>query len=65
MDSDITNEDSRSTRSVISVIGLIVVVIGMIASVQVENSFVPPAMIILGTIIILIAEKTRLDDRLN
>ena len=65
MDLNDSKENSTGMRGVISVMGLIVVLIGMVASIQVENSIVPPAMIIIGTIIILIAEKSTLDERLH
>ena len=63
MDSNIPNEESKGVRGLISVMGLLVVIIGMVASVQSGDSMIPPIMIILGTIIILVAEKTRLDER--
>ena len=63
MDSNMTNEDSKGMRGVISVMGLAVVIIGMVASVQAGDSSVPAVMMILGTIIILVAEKTKLDER--
>ena len=64
MDSNHTNEPPKSIRAVISIMGLIIVIIGMVASVQVENSLIPAAVMISGTIIILVAEKTALDEKL-
>ena len=63
MDSNMTNEDSKGMRGIVSVMGLVVVIIGMVASVQAGDSLLPAAMIMLGTIIILVAEKTKLDER--
>ncbi|NOQ14264.1 MAG: hypothetical protein GQ583_07285 [Methyloprofundus sp.] len=63
MDSNIANEKPKGIRAVISVAGLVVVIIGMVFSVQTENALVPAVMMILGTIVILIAEKTTLDER--
>ena len=63
MDSNITNEKPKGIRGVISVMGLLVVIIGMVFSVQTENSLVPTVMMALGTIAILVAEKTTLDER--
>jgi len=64
MNSNHTNKHPKSIRTVISIMGLIIVIIGMVASVQVENSLIPAAVMILGTIIILVAEKTALDEKL-
>ena len=63
MNSNHTNKPPKSIRTVISIMGLIIVIIGMVASVQVENSLIPAAVMILGTIIILVAEKTALDEK--
>ena len=55
--------NAKGVRGAISVAGLIILIIGMVYSVQTENYLVPTITMIVGTIIILIAEKTTLDER--
>lgn len=55
--------NAKSVRGAISVAGLIILIIGMVYSVQTENHLVPTITMIVGTIIILVAEKTTLDER--
>ena len=57
------NGNSKGIRGVISIMGMILLIIGMVYSVQTENHIVPTVMMIVGTIIILIAEKTTLNER--
>ena len=55
--------NSKGIRGVISVAGLVIVIIGMVFSVQTENHSIPVVVMILGTIIILVAEKPSLIER--
>ena len=57
--------NSNGIRGIISVAGLVILIIGMVYSVQTENHLAPTLMMIVGTIIILVAEKTTLDERQN
>lgn len=62
MDMNSVNENSKGTRGVVSIIGLVIVVIGMVASVQADGSFMPDIVMALGTIIILVAEKAAINE---
>ncbi len=62
MDINSTNENSKGARGMVSVIGLVIIVIGMVASVQADGSFVPDIVMAVGTIIILVAEKVTLNE---
>jgi len=55
--------NSKGIRGVISVMGLVILIIGMVVSVQTENYLIPTSLMVVGTIIILVAEKTTLDER--
>lgn len=56
------NENSKGTRGIVSIIGLVVIVIGMVASVQADGSFLPDIVMALGTIIILVVEKAVINE---
>ncbi len=62
MDMNSVDENFKGTRGVVSIIGLVVIVIGMVASVQADGSFLPDIVIALGTIIILVAEKAVINE---
>ena len=62
MDMSSVDENSKGTRGIASIIGLVIVVIGMVASVQADGSFVPDIVMALGTIIILVAEKATINE---
>ncbi|GFO77212.1 hypothetical protein BPLS_P5526 [Bathymodiolus platifrons methanotrophic gill symbiont] len=63
MNSNSTDENSKGIRGVISIMGMILLIIGMVYSVQTEVHIIPTVMMIAGTIVILIAEKTTLNER--
>jgi hypothetical protein len=62
MDMNSMDENSKGTRGIVSIIGLLIVVIGMVASVQADGSFVPDFVMIVGTVIILVAEKAEINE---
>ena len=56
-----TNKEPR----VVSIIGLLIVLLGMIYSVQADGSMIPDLMLVIGTVIILFAEKATLNESIH
>jgi len=65
MDSNITDKNSKSIRSIVSIMGMLLLIAGMVYSVKTEKHIVTTMMMIIGSMIILVAEKTKLNERDN
>ena len=57
-----TNENSKGRRGLISIIGLVIMLLGMIASVQADGSIIPDLVLFAGGIMILVAEKAMVNE---
>ncbi len=62
---NIENECSKGARGYIAIIGMLVIMLAMVASVQADGSVVPDIMILVGLVIVLAAEKSSLNEGPN
>ncbi len=60
-----TNKETKETQNIVSIIGLLIVLLGMIYSVQADGSMIPDLMLVIGTVIILFAEKATLNESIH
>jgi len=61
---DLNKNNGRSNR-LISMMGVLVIFIAMVANVQADGSIIPNLMILVGLIIVLVAEKSSLNEGPN
>ncbi|MCF7971781.1 MAG: hypothetical protein K9L22_11530, partial [Methylococcaceae bacterium] len=59
------NKNSESSNRLISIMGILVIFISMVANVQADGSIIPNLMILLGLGIVLFAEKSSLNEGPN
>lgn len=62
---NIENECSKGARGYIAIIGMLVIILAMVASVQADGSVTPNVMVLVGLIIVLVAEKSSLNEGPN
>jgi hypothetical protein len=62
---NIESERSKGVRGYIAIMGMFVILLAMIANVQADGSAIPNIMILVGLVIVLVAEKSSLNEGPN
>ena len=62
---NIENERSKGVRGYVAIMGMFVILLAMVANVQADGSVIPNIMIVVGLIIVLVAEKASLNEGPN
>jgi len=62
---NIESESSKGVRGYVAIMGMFIIILGMVASVQADGSIIPDIMILLGLVIVLVAEKASLNEGPN
>jgi len=59
------NKNNESSNRLISIMGILVIFISMVANVQADGSIIPNIMILVGLVVVLVAEKSSLNEGPN
>jgi len=62
---NIESERSKGVRGYVAIMGMFVILLAMIANVQADGSVIPNLMIVVGLVIVLVAEKASLNEGPN
>jgi len=62
---NIESERSKGVRGYVAIMGMFVILLAMIANVQADGSAIPNIMIVVGLVIVLVAEKASLNEGPN
>jgi|GEM_PF-3308975 len=62
---NIESERSKGMRGYVAIMGMFVILLAMIANVQADGSAIPNIMILVGLVIVLVAEKSSLNEGPN
>jgi len=62
---NIESERSKGVRGYVAIMGMFVILLAMIANVQADGSVIPNIMIVVGLVIVLVAEKASLNEGPN
>jgi len=62
---NIESERSKGVRGYVAIMGIFVILLAMIANVQADGSAIPNIMIVVGLVIVLVAEKASLNEGPN
>ncbi len=62
---NIESERSKGVRGYVAIMGMFVILLAMIANVQADGSAIPNIMILVGLVIVLVAEKSSLNEGPN
>ncbi|SCN47180.1 hypothetical protein BAZMOX_00840_5 [methanotrophic endosymbiont of Bathymodiolus azoricus (Menez Gwen)] len=62
---NIESESSKGVRGYVAIMGMLIIILGMVASVQADGSVIPDIMMLVGLIVVLVAEKSSLNEGPN
>lgn len=62
---NIESKSSKGVRGYVAIMGMLIIILGMVASVQADGSVIPDIMMLVGLIVVLVAEKSSLNEGPN
>lgn len=62
---NIESKSSKGVRGYVAIMGMLIIILGMVASVQADGSVIPDIMMLVGLMVVLVAEKSSLNEGPN